>query len=38
MNTSTHVENKNISIQAEIKNIICSIFIRHDTYMKTIFK
>ena len=36
MNTSTRVENKDISTRAEIKNTICSMFIRHDIYMKTI--
>ena len=30
MNTSTRVEIKNISTWAEIKNTICSIFMRHD--------
>ena len=30
MNTSTRVENKNISTRAKIKNTICSMFIRHD--------
>ena len=30
MSTSTRVENKNSSTQVEIKNTICSIFIRHD--------
>ena len=34
MNTSPRVENKNISTQAEIKNTICSMFIRHDRYCK----
>ena len=30
MDTSTRVENKNISTRAELKNTICSMFIRHD--------
>ena len=34
MNTSPRVENKNISTRAEIKNTICSMFIRHDRYCK----
>ena len=38
MNTSTGVENKNISTRAEIKNTICTMFIRHDTQIKTIVK
>ena len=31
MNTSTHIENKNFSTEAELKNTICSMVIRHDT-------
>ena len=30
MNTLARVENKNISTQAEVKNTISSVFIRHD--------
>ena len=30
MNSSTRVENKNISTRNEIKNIICSMFLRRD--------
>ena len=38
MNTSTRVENKNISTQAELKNTISSMFIGHNIYMKAIVK
>ena len=30
MDTSTRVENKNISAPAELKNAVCIMFIRHD--------
>ena len=35
MSTSIRVENKNISTRAELRNTICSMFIRHDISMKT---
>ena len=31
MDSSTRVENKKISTRAEIKNTICSMFVRHGT-------